>query len=643
MKVALLLILGVLVVNATPNPAYANPAPQASKLFGFQGARDVIRSFMPTQSPIRLDTCVQELLESMDSTLLERLADLAADSGIAWLRYVVTSLERPKQFAHAKSLQSSCKDRYAKAFLQARLERSILTQAKATIFQEMRLDPTKRNDSAMYLLLAMLHFRLEGFYDIQALRVYIQAYVQKGGEIAKIPIPLRWLIESIPESTRSASIAPSLASISLESMLHALISQNRAGQDSGFFSHGVFTIVADSSRDSTESKESLFARVLEFNQKQCVVLVHFGKRFNSIQPGLNAACFPSTIDEVVLFPFDGRLYVLADDMLYLISPSQDTYSLRAYAHLVFSREQGERFCEIEVIDPKRQEHAAMDLTRAGFMLDSLESALKAWSEEIAGADVNMQVEYLGHLDVFNEGIAVPLARAYTTMSDKRERFYEAFTLTPATLQADISLSHPTMFLQGRLPSLRFVRVGDEILGCVRTPISSARTTLVEEKLFRFHKNALPELVRHQRLRSVLTSIESLDSGMPDSHESFGLESSQNSRGAKISPIASIVKSKLDSQGDSHVASYDYAKMFVRAFGEDLGLVYLGDEILSAIDTKGAYAAIAACLSGVKQAGQAARSHIISQARSSQIFSQPQIQCALESISSQIEYRLQREK
>lgn len=662
---AVLLCFALLVAAptlATSAPAHINPTSHANRQFGFQGARDVIRSFALTQSPIRLDTCVRELLESMDSMPLERLADLAVDSGATWLAHIITSLDRPRRFARARSLQPACQDRYAKAFAQAHLERRILTQAKATIFQEMRRDPAKRDDSAMYLLLAMLHFRLLGFYDTDALRIYIQAYIQKGGEIAKIPMPLRLLVapesakaesstlsagRNARENTNHASLihsSPSslLAPLSLESTLYALISQNLRGEDFGFFSHGFFASAVGFPSSSPESSELLFARVLELNQKQCVVLVR-----NNTQTELSGVCFPRAIDEVVLFPFDGRLYVLVGDTLYLISPSQDAYSLRSRARLVFLQEQGEKLCEILALDPKRQEHAVMDLTRAGFMLDSLEHALKAWSEEIAGTDVNMQVEYLGHLDVFNDGKPVPLARAYTTMGDRHERFYEAFTLAPATLRADISLSHPTMFLQGRIPSLRFVQAGGEILGCVRTPISGARPALIEEKLFRFHKNALPELVRHQRLTSMLTSIESLGSGVLDIYA--GSESSPQSNhrifgDARVLPIASIVKSKLDSRADSHHASHDYAEIFARAFGAEAGIVYFGGEILGEIAmSKSAYSAITACLSGAKHTSLVARSQTNTQAHTTQMFSPPQIQCTLESISAQIEHRLQIEK
>lgn len=411
--------------------------------------------------------------------------------------------------------------------------------------------------------------------------------------------------------------------------------------------------------------DAAFVRVASLQGRQCVALIALSAQSHlSAQPYL--LCFPHAVDSLALFPFDGELFILAGDTLYRLAHPNEP--LQPWAKLRYSNERGvilaakrsaqstpaRRICEQEIVDSQRDKHALEDLRRAGFVVDSLSNALHSWAQEIAGADTRMQVEYLGHLDVFNNGKPVPLARAYTTIGggsgdrgekgDEREngmRFYEAFTLDPATMQADISLSHSSMNLQGRIPALGFVQLGEKILGCVKSVdgsadgggVSGARGVSVglgagfaqsvdEEKLYAFSPSALPELVLHQRFERRIIAVEPI---APESRLDSTLDSAR-----KAAPI----RTRSAPQCLPHA--------FTKAMREstsarEWALLQLGVEIIDELGAcKQLRSAMTACqapTTSTPATSSTTKSPTASSARPTPM------QCVLKAISAQIENML----
>lgn len=432
-------------------------------VFSFVGARDFARFFTPAPTPIVIDSTAKELESSATD-----FSSFAKGFNNPFASFIHDKSPESLAFAPSTILRIN-----AKAFEKELASRKTLLQAQAVLFQAMRSDQTKRDDKEIYLTLAMLEYRLNGFYHLHTLVAYIRAYLHAGGDEHKLPSQLApLLVVLLNDQTIFASLVQILPALLRDpSQLH-----------SNLF------IALDSQSHS-------FVRTFTQGARGCVgIVTQDSKAF--------VLCLPPFIDEPLLLPFDEKLYIIAGSRIYLVQSPITTQDLPRYATLVYEEKNRPKIClyAAELLDTNRQEHLASDLARAGYGVDSSKRALTQWQKDIVQNDE--LVEYLGYFDVFNDGYRVPLARTHT-MVTQGLLFYEAFVLDPNTLQADILLSHPSMVIGGRIASLFFIQHKGEILGCVRDEAHR------EEKLFRFHRDAPPELVAHNRLEKSLRTIHPL--------------------------------------------------------------------------------------------------------------------------------------
>lgn len=426
-----------------------------SKDFSFVGARDFARFFTPAPTPIAIDSRAKEPSAA-------HFGRLAKDSNPF------------APFLHDKSLDlafapSTMLHINAKAFEKELTSRRTLLQAQAVLFQAMRDDQTKRDDKEIYLTLAMLEYRLNGFYHLRALVAYIRAYLHAGGDRAGLPSPLAPLLALLNERSTSASLAQILPALLRDpSQLHSHLFVSLGGQNHSFV------------RSFTQGGRGCVGLITQDSQAF-------------------ALCLPSFSDEPLLLPYDERLYIIANDRIHLVQ-SPITQSLPSYATLVYEEKNRPQICSYaaELLDVDRQAHLANDLARTGYGVSP--RAFAQWQKDIVQNDE--LVEYLGYFDVFNDGTRVPVARTHTSIAQGLP-FYEAFVLDLNTLQANTILSHPSMTIDGRIASLFFVQHRGETLGCVRDEAHR------EEKLFRFHRDSPPELVARNRLEKSLRTIRPL--------------------------------------------------------------------------------------------------------------------------------------
>lgn len=449
MRVLACVVLMVLSVQGANDPK--------NRDFSFVGARDFARFFTPAPTPIAIDSTAKEPSAA-------HFGSFAKDSS-PFAPFIRDESLESLTFAPSTILRIN-----AKAFEKELASRRTLLQAQAVLFQAMRDDQAKRDDKEIYLTLAMLEYRLNGFYHLRTLVAYIRAYLHAGGDRAGLPSQLAPLLALLNEQSTFASLAQILPTLLRDpSQLH---------------SHLFIAL---------DRQSHSFVRTFTQGARGCVGLITQDSQ-------AFALCLPPFIDEPLLLPFDGRLYIIAGSRIYLVQSPAATLDLPSYAALVYEEKNRPKIClyAAELLDTDRQAHLANDLARAGYGVSP--RAFAQWQKDIAQNDE--LVEYLGYFDVFNDGRRVPLARTHTMIAQGLP-FYEAFVLDPNTLQADILLSHPSMVIGGRIASLFFVQHKGETLGCVRDEAHR------EEKLFRFHRDSLPELVAHNRLEKSLRTIRPL--------------------------------------------------------------------------------------------------------------------------------------
>lgn len=429
--------------------ANAKTTLDSTRKFSFYSARDFVRLFVPSQNflPKHIEYGV---LPSSKDTLLHFT---------------------PYNICAGKK---ECSQQYIKALENISARKRQLLEAKIALFINMFEHQKYRNDASVYLALAELQYKQEGFFALPALSAYLNTYIKNGGSIRAISRNLAYVLtkDKTPESSIQLVLKGKLDS--------ALFLSGYLPLDGG--TQEVF--FGDTSRGSTHHK--------------CLEIISKGE-----QESLLAFeyCVPSYGVLPKLFPFDGNIYWLMPDGLYIAKEGSYDKAFTRYAAFEYTQKNSPFLCKPEnaLSDKKREANLAKDLANAGFGLDS--NAFEKWQEDIACGDEAMAVEYLGHFDVFNNGNALPIVRTSTHIqADISHRFYEAFTLKP-TMQADISLSHPIMNIQGRIPNLFFIHLNNTLAGCVLSDDGN------EEKVFLFHQNSIPELIAHHRLEQKVTNIQ----------------------------------------------------------------------------------------------------------------------------------------
>lgn len=408
----------------------------------------------------------------------------------------------------------SCQRAYLAHFEQAESNDRQLLEAKHVLAEKMLSDKTHRDDASIYLSLAELEYKQGGFFALQNIRAFLQAYAQKGGDTSALPKNLAYILRT-PASE-----------LTLESTLSLML---EGKLDSALFAQGYFKHYAK----DTSAFIGIFSK--ESMQERCMGLITLitqtsDKTSDKTSSKASAPilahsyCAPTYEALPKLFGFDGVLYWLMPDRLYATSAA-NTRNISApplYALIDFSQTSAPHICDsaAKALDESLAQNLASDLSNAGF--GAGDEGLSRLKDFITGGDERMDVEYLGHIDVFNSGDEVPIVRTCThSAEDKAHGFYEAMTLNPSTLQIDASLSHPIMNISGRIPNLSFVQLGgggnggsgaggenggagDEnagkIAGCVRSDDG------MEEKVFLFRKDSAPELIAHNRLKKALKQV-----------------------------------------------------------------------------------------------------------------------------------------
>lgn len=511
MRLLVCCVLGVSVALGVSIDCARKSADPACKhrAFSFVGARDFVRFFTPAPTPIAIDSRAKELESSLG------VFPLVANP---FAPFIHDKSPESLAFAPSAILRIS-----AKAFEKELASRKRLLQAQAVLFQAMRDDRAKRDDKEIYLTLAMLEYRLNGFYHLRTLAAYIRAYLHAGGSKERVPKPLVPFLDS-----RAEVALPSFKRVVSSLLLEHSTNAPAASAHWFVSSYG-------------QSQEA-FVRIFTQGARSCVGIIT--KDSKGVATTQGVACLPYFVDELLLLPFDERLYIIGGDRIYLVPSPLFTHPAPTYAIMHYQEKNRPNLCpySAQLRDEGKEEHLASDLARAGYGVDSSKKALSKWQEDFALGDETMRVEYLGYIDVFNDGSSVPVARTHTSIVPHLP-LYEAFTLDPTSLQADIVLSHPSMAINGRIASLFFIRYEGEIVGCVRDERHR------EERLFRFYKDSPPKLIKHNHLESSLHSIE------------------------EIAPLPSAPQSACYFEGSKHSSNPRYKD-------SRYGLLALGEQIIS---------------------------------------------------------------
>ncbi len=379
-----------------------------------------------------------------------------------------------------------CQGKYQKLLKNAKTLQDDIIEAKKTLFVAMLENPNPQMLSRIYLALASLAYKEGKFYYAYDIYLYLKAYQANGGDIASIDKNLAFIFKSYP--------------ISLESLFQAYFD---GVIDTPFFAQGYLPLIG--------KKYTFFGTQEKLTPNKQESQADMNDKPNQSKP--NTQCFfvlglgelyCSDLDSMQILPFEWGLYYVVPHTIYYLKSN----ALHIYATIKYQTLSKPFICDEnkKIADSSSLQQDLLDsgMTQSRTMIQD-------WEDGICGNDVFMKVEYIGKLDVFNDTKKVPVVITNTHLrEDSRHKFYEAFSLESKTMQEDLSLSHPSMNIQGRIPNLFFINYQNKIVGCVLSDDKK------EEKVFSFSRNSTPTLLAHNSLTLRFKGIQKHSNYIPQS-------------------------------------------------------------------------------------------------------------------------------